>query len=118
MDLTSNRYSIQMNPQLSELLGYDAGRVMHRGRNKAHSAPKLPGVIHNLYIYCDIVDDVIVGDTFAPLLRIVEATRDEEKTKIHTVINTPLFVPVQKKILRYNCNLDYDPFWSTSSISR
>ena len=70
LDLASNRYSIQMNPQLSELLGYDAGRVMHRGRKPAHSAPKLPGLIHNLYVYCDIVDDVIVGDTVAPLLRL------------------------------------------------
>ena len=97
LDLTSNRYGIQMNRQLCELLGYATDRVIYRGRNPAHSAPKLPGLVHNLYVYCDIVDDVIVGDTVAPLLRIVEVTRAEEQTKIHTVVNTPLFVPVQKK---------------------
>jgi len=99
IELTFTRYSIRLNGRLSELLGFSVGRVFVRGRNVAEKPPKLPGIdqIHNLYVYCDIVEPVIVGDTSTSLLRIVEVTRDESRTRIHTVINTPLFVPIQKK---------------------
>jgi len=98
-ELNNARYSIRLNGPLSELLGYRAGRVFVRGRNAADNPPKLPGIdlLHNLYVYCDIVENVIVGDSSTPLLRIVEVTRDETRTRIHTVINTPLFVPIRKK---------------------
>jgi len=99
IELTSSRYSIRLNGRLSELLGFSAGRVFVRDRNAAEKPPKSPGIdqIHNLYVYCDIAVPVIVGDTSTPLLRIVEVTRDESRTRIHTAINTPLFVPIQKK---------------------
>jgi len=98
-ELASARYSLRLNGPLSQLLGFSAGRVFVRGRNTAEKPPKLPGIdqIHNLYVYCDIVENVIVGDSSTPLLRIVEVTRDESRTRIHTMINTPLFVPIQKK---------------------
>jgi len=98
-ELSSARYSLRLNGPLSQLLGFSAGRVFIRGRNTAEKPPKLPGIdqIRNLYVYCDIVENIIVGDSSTPLLRIVEVTRDESRTRIHTIINTPLFVPVQKK---------------------
>jgi len=99
VELSSTRYSLRLNGPLSELLGFSAGRVFHRGHNPAEKPPKLPGIdqMHNLYVYCDIAEPVIVGDTSSPLLHIVEVTRYKTRTKIHTTINTPLFVPIQKK---------------------
>jgi len=48
----------------------------------ADNPVKLPGIeqMHNLlYVYCDIVENVIVGDVTAPLLHIVEITGTLEK---------------------------------------
>ena len=51
-----------------------------------------------MFVYCDIVEHVIVGDFFAPLLRIVHISlADPRSTIMHTEVNMPLFVPVQKK---------------------
>jgi len=100
LDVNSVRYSIRLNSRLAELLGwYLADRIFERGRHMADVAPTIPGIeqMHNLYVYCDILENVIVGDSSAPLLRIVEVTRDIRRTMIHTIINTPLFAPVQKK---------------------
>ena len=38
-----------------------------------------------------------MGDSTAPLLRIVDVRLNMRKTIMHTIINTPLFVPIQKK---------------------
>jgi len=63
----------------------------------ADNPVKLPGIeqMHNLYVYCDIVENVIVADITAPLLHIVKITGDLRKMMMHTIINTLLFVPVQ-----------------------
>ena len=100
IDVTSVKYNVRLGSRLAELLGYmSADRIFERGRHMADNPPHLPGIeqMHNLYVYCDILENVIVGDSSAPLLRIVEITRDLRRTMVHTMINTPLFVPVQKK---------------------
>lgn len=52
-----------------------------------------------LYIYCDLLEHVIVGDTKAPLLRIVNRSIDgsEKLTTDHRTYNPILYVPLQKK---------------------
>jgi len=52
---------------------------------------------YKLYIYCNIAENVIVGEITAPLLRIVEIKLYARRAVMHTIIYTPLFVPVQKK---------------------
>jgi hypothetical protein len=52
--------------------------------------------IHHLYVYCDVVESVSVGDTLAPLLRIVE-TKNPQLGYIHEIFNPPRYIPVQKK---------------------
>lgn len=54
--------------------------------------------VTTLYAYCDILEHVIVGDVTAPMLRVVDMKLTPKKSKVHTIMNTPLFVPVQKKI--------------------
>ena len=87
IDVNIVRYSIRLNSRLAELLGYfSADRIFERGRHLADKAPTLPGIkqMHNLYVYCDIVENVIVGDSSAPLLRIVEVTRDIRSCLLYT----------------------------------
>jgi len=47
-------------------------------------------------LYCDLLEHVPVGDTKAPLLRIVDKSTELEGN-VHRVFNSTLYVPLQKK---------------------
>jgi len=56
------------------------------------------GNIRNMFLHCDVVEHVIVGDFTTPLLRIVQISLADPRSAImHMEVNTPLFVPVQKE---------------------
>jgi len=98
--VVGNTHTFRPNRQLSSLLGFGRQeRDYPQGQYEAANAMTLPRQlkIHNLYVYCDILENVIVGDYTAPLLRIVEVGVDSKKALTHTIINSPLFVPIQKK---------------------
>ena len=72
--------------------------------------------VTTLYAYCDILEHVIVGDVTAPMLRVVDMKLTPKKSKVHTIMNTPLFVPVHKKIFdTIEINLMTDTIASFSS---
>lgn len=48
------------------------------------------------YIYCDILENVAVGDTVAPLLRTIDV-EGERGTMIHRNFEQPRYLPIQKK---------------------
>ena len=52
--------------------------------------------INSLYVYCDVLEHVPVGDTKAPLLRIVEAKASTHEV-IHMIYDKPRYLPLQKK---------------------
>lgn len=52
--------------------------------------------INSLYVYCDILEHVPVGDTQSPLLRIVNAKGKPQET-IHSIFDNPRFVPLRNK---------------------
>jgi len=49
-----------------------------------------------LYVYCDILENVSVGDTLAPLLRIINVDGQRDSL-IHKIFDQPRYLPVQKK---------------------
>jgi len=56
----------------------------------------IEGGLHALYVYCDVLECVPVGDTMAPLLRIVEIT-GQKGEMTHIQYDQPRYVPLQKK---------------------
>ena len=52
--------------------------------------------LYSLYVYCDILEHVPIGDVKAPLLRVVEACGNFGDT-IHKTYERPLYIPLQKK---------------------
>jgi hypothetical protein len=56
----------------------------------------LDGGIHSLYIYCDILEHVCLGDVKAPLLRIVDA-RGKNCEMRYRHYDQLTYVPLQKK---------------------
>jgi len=58
--------------------------------------PNLSSNIRSVYVYCDLLEYVPVGDTKAPLLRIVDKSIELEGN-VHRVFNSTLYVLLQKK---------------------
>jgi len=50
----------------------------------------------SMYVYCDVLEHVLVGDTKTPLLRIVQVAGKGNDT-IHARYEKPIYVPLQKK---------------------
>jgi hypothetical protein len=91
---------ISFDDYLETLLGIKANPLTNRFQEAKFiggtSACDITGGIHALYVYCDVLENVPVGDTEAPLLRIVDAT-GAYGANIHHVFDPPRYVPVQKK---------------------
>ena len=52
--------------------------------------------LHSLYVYCDILEHVPIGEVKAPSLHVVEVNGKHGDT-IHKTYEKPLYVPLQKK---------------------
>jgi len=94
-------HEIRLNANLESILGFlPLQRWRENGQHEARSAMILPARqnVTTIFVYCDILQHVIVGDTTAPLLRVVDMRRYSGKPRMHTIHDTPLFVPVQKKM--------------------
>jgi hypothetical protein len=50
-----------------------------------------------MYVYCDLLEHVVVGDTKAPLIRMINVKRNSNGGNMHCVMNPPIYVPLQKK---------------------
>ena len=98
--IVGDSHAFRPNSVLSHILGLTTvPRWYDTGEHIANTVMSLPPrqQISTLYVYCDILEHVIVGDVTAPLLRVVDVKINTKKLKMHTIMNTPLFVPVQKK---------------------
>ena len=87
------------------MLGFDEnttydGHAEHRAKLPMY----LTGNVNLIYIYCDLLEQVLVGDTKAPLLRIVSRSTDMTSSLDyieHESFNPVQYVPLQKKF-RYD----------------
>ena len=86
-------------PGLGNILGYD-------GREDVINVYGQPGVLHNtyntkvncqsLFVHCNILEHVIVGDTKAPLLRSISVS-GKPGNIVREIFDKPMYVPIQKK---------------------
>jgi hypothetical protein len=65
---------------------------MHEGQN----AVDLNSGFHSIFVYCDIVECVPVGDTTAPLMRAMNV-KGKYGDVIQRAFDRPIYLPVQKK---------------------
>jgi len=94
---TPSRIQVEFSPDLARLLGYSPNfRYTQRHSKVSKFLPHMKGRIHSVYVYCDVLKHVPVGDTKAPLLRIVN-TNVKSIGNVHRVFNSLLYVLLQKK---------------------
>jgi len=99
IDVANNMWgviSVEFSPALARLLGFDAGRKYSGNTIIADRGMSFFGNINSLYVYYDLLQAIIVGDTKAPLLPIVDKPKRLHRN-MHSVLNPILYVPLQKK---------------------
>lgn len=96
MVLERRYVAVEFSPDLARLLGFDSDVKYSREEMTGRRLPNLIGQIHSVYVYCDLLEHVPVGDTTAPLLRIVDKPVTTHGN-VHQVLNPTLYVPLQKK---------------------
>lgn len=94
--------SVHFSPALSTILG------IHSANNsiinttdailqwKAAGASDINRGFSSMYVYCNVLEHVAVGDTKAPLLRIVHISGKGDDNA-HVIYEKPLYVPLQRK---------------------
>jgi len=89
-------FSIEFGIILARLLGFRHNVTYSETSTLAESKMRFRSLVRSIYVYCDLVEHVPVGDTKAPLLRIVNRT-SKGNENVHETFNPVLYVPLQKK---------------------
>lgn len=94
------RHSMTFPPSLCTILGLGIEQSTLRSIDgktiMSEHVSDIDGGIHSLYVYCDLLEHVIVGDTSAPLLRLVDA-KGKNGDMQHRCYDPPRYVPLRKK---------------------
>jgi hypothetical protein len=92
--------SLELDAHMAALLGVLSNPVVNKTNTVqligGASIGVIAGGLHSLYVYCDVAENVPVGDTEAPLLRIVDAGGKSGEDVCRTC-DRPRYVPLQKK---------------------
>ena len=87
-------YEIEFGKGLRDFLGFQEPRFKP-GRYVSHYPLELDAGISEVFVYSDIVSPSFVGDTFAPLLRIIPCS-NEKGEQIVKHYDTPIYFPLRK----------------------
>jgi len=87
------RLSLKFSPDLALILGFDPDKTYTDGATARVEPTLIAGDVHSMYVYCDLAEHVTVGDTKAPLLRIVDKYK-RVYGNVHQVLNPVLRVPL------------------------
>jgi len=96
----NGNYNVHLNRTLMEKLGFiDMPELgFGLGRHIVENPGDLTEqTVPTLFVYCDILEHVVVGDVMAPVLRMVDMKRKRTYGKMHETPHVPLYVPLQKK---------------------
>lgn len=96
---TDDIKSLKLSNRLSFQLGFEPNTNLYAIKHGSHPANILLGIIPQMFIYCDIVEPQVVGDTVAQLLRIVTVDKDKYVYGSHKMItfSQPHYIPVLKR---------------------
>lgn len=90
--------AVRFSSDLARILGFDEKIGYVKDTTAPHPISLNVVDIYSMYVYCDLLQHVVVGDTKAPLLRIVnKPARTFTRRHLHKIFNPILYVPLQKK---------------------
>jgi len=89
--------AVRFNEDLANLMGFESGERYASDKSAPHPYSLFLDSVDNMYVYCDLLEHVVVGDTKAPLLRVVNKPVRLHGI-VHKIFNHVLYVPLLKKI--------------------
>ena len=99
--------SLKFNDNMNEIFGFS--KTFFEGSRDKYISDKMVqtkiNYINALYIYSDICQYQIVGDTEAPLLQVVSAIESNDDFYIEKIYDSPHYVPVARNNLE-NITID------------
>lgn len=98
-DMSQDTYVINFSPELSRQLGYEPGTDVSAHPMSIHPLNVGFGSPHHIFVYCDLIESQVVGDTVAPLLRIVNTQhrKYEFGDQITQEFRTLQYLPLLKR---------------------
>lgn len=102
VSMGSDVAKIKLSPTLALQLGFDPNELELEGDavNKSIRMPNIRlGLPSHMYVYCDLVEPQMVGDTVAPLLKIVNISTVSYIYGLHksTSFLDPHYIPVMNR---------------------
>jgi len=89
-------FCVDFSPALARLMGFRHSTIYCVSPWLAEDKMDFGSTVCSIYVYCDLVEHIPVGDTKAPLLRIVNRKSDGDEN-VHETYNPVMYVPLQKK---------------------
>ena len=97
--LSTGSHDVEFSDALAHMLGFDAGRKI-TPRRMGYITPNpidlSTVIISTLYVYCNVLVHVVVGNIMALFLRIVNMDVMQSHA-VHQIMNPQLFMPVRSK---------------------
>ncbi|KAG8226563.1 hypothetical protein J437_LFUL004735 [Ladona fulva] len=93
------KVSLHVSSLLALQLGFEPGIDSVHQRKSIRKPDLLLGYPSQIYVYCDIVEQELIGDVVSPLLRIVSsnANLDNFGQDVVHVFSRPFYLPVMKR---------------------
>jgi len=88
-------FCVDFSPALARLMGFRHSTRYCATPWVAEHKMDFGSSVRSIYVYCDVVEHIPVGDTKAPLLRIVNRKSDGDEN-VHETFNHVMYVPLQK----------------------
>ena len=97
-DTATDAVGVRFSNNLAHMLGFASNRTYDDREIYTSEHPvSLYEGLNLVYVYCDLLEQVLVGDTKAPLLRIINRTTSTKNNAIsHATFNPVQYVPLQK----------------------
>ena len=94
---TQDDVTINLFTKIKDLFGFNENEAIVMGIQKGSRVVDI-NPVHSMFIYSNIIEHHIVGDTRAPLLRIVnvEGKPGETTTKLY---DSPHYIPLKQKLI-------------------
>jgi len=96
---SGQRQNFRLSPAMQRLLGFKKNRFTLELGDKLAGVmpPDFTEGLTSMYVYCDVIDPVVVGDCRVQLLRTLPFSHKPNVDVFNHVFSNPLYTPLQKK---------------------
>jgi len=96
---SGQRQNFRLSPAMQRLLGFKKNKFTLDLGDKLVGVvpPDFTEGLTSMYVYCDVIDPVVVGDCRVQLLRTLPFSHKPNVDVFNHVFSNPLYTPLQKK---------------------